>query len=121
MIDELIEQAESVGCLVRWHRGGPKGAWLPPDTISLRYGLDDVQTVCALAHELGHVMHGDGPGCHEVQERRADEWAAKRLIRRDDYARVEEIYTHDADMARELGVTMHLLRVWKQVQERILA
>ncbi|MDK8709574.1 hypothetical protein QP952_07805 [Corynebacterium pseudodiphtheriticum] len=59
----LIEVAGARGCRARWHRGSPKGAWLPhKHTISLRVGMDDATTLCSLAHELGHVHYGDPPG-----------------------------------------------------------
>ncbi|SNV07110.1 Uncharacterised protein [Corynebacterium ulcerans] len=50
MIDALIDAAEARGYRIRWHRGGPKAAWLPhTHTISVRVGMDDVQTLCSRA------------------------------------------------------------------------
>lgn len=56
LIDALIEVAEQRGFTVRWHRGGPKAAWLPQqNAVTLRHGMSDAETLCALAHELGHA------------------------------------------------------------------
>ncbi|EPD70823.1 hypothetical protein HMPREF1219_00118 [Corynebacterium pyruviciproducens ATCC BAA-1742] len=119
MIDALIATAERRGYRVAWHRGGPKAAWMPPVTISLRLGMSDTQTLCALAHELGHAVHGDPPGHTGACERRADLFAARLLIDPDEYRRAEAIYgTAPARLAEELGVTQHLLCVWKTIFER---
>ena len=65
MIESLIQSAEARGYRIRWHRGGPKAAWLPHrSTITLRVGMDDTTTLCSLAHELGHAHYGDPPGHH---------------------------------------------------------
>lgn len=58
MIEALIQSAESRGYRIRWHRGGPKAAWIPTKkAITLQHGLDDVHALCALAHELGVTNH----------------------------------------------------------------
>lgn len=45
MIDALIEVAERRGYHIRWHKGGPKAAWLPQhSTISVRVGMTDTET-----------------------------------------------------------------------------
>lgn len=56
-----------------WHRGGPKGAWLPHHRrISLRHGMDDVTTLCTLAHEVDHVVYSRPADTTKRQEIRAD-------------------------------------------------
>lgn len=113
-VDALIEVAERRGYRVRWHRGGPKAAWIPPMTISLRLGMTDVATLCALAHELGHAVHNDQPGHVGANELRADRFAARLLISPVEYRAAEETYgPHPARLAAELGVTTHLLDVWR--------
>lgn len=113
-VDALIEVAERRGYRVRWHRRGPKAAWIPPRNISLRDGMTDVATLCALAHELGHAEAGDPPGHEGLAERRADRFAARLLISPVDYRAAEETYgPHPARLAAELGVTTHLLEVWR--------
>ena len=61
-IGELADLAEEHGIRVVWHRGGPKGAWLPPGTVSVREGMSGAQTRCTLAHELAHALAGDPAG-----------------------------------------------------------
>lgn len=122
MIDALIAAAETRGYRVAWHRGGPKGAWLPnTKTVSIRYGMDDAETLSTLAHELGHAHYGDPPGCHPKREDRANRFAAKLLVDPTEYATLESIYgPHPSRLAHELGVTVELILTWKTINERTL-
>ena len=114
-LDALIDVAETRGYHVRWHRGGPKAAWLPHQhAVSLRHGMSDADTLCALAHELGHAHYNDPPGHHGAHEQRADRFAARLLISPVEYAMAEHAYgPHPAHIAHELGVTTHLINVWR--------
>lgn len=111
----LIDVAEARGYQVRWHRGGPKAAWLPHQhAVSMRIGVDDVSALCALAHELGHAHYGDPPGHDPHLEARADRFAARLLISPVEYAAAERAYgPHATHIAHELGVTTHLIHVWR--------
>jgi len=76
-----------------------------------------------LAHELGHALTGDVPTgiqhFDQRMERAADMTAANMLISHADYAAAEALYgAHDGAIARELGVTTHLLAVWRATYER---
>lgn len=115
LIDALIDVSEARGYRVRWHRGGPKAAWLPHKaTITLRHGMSDADTLCALAHELGHAHYGDPAGHDPRLEARADRFAARLLISPVEYAAAERAYgAHPAHIAHELGVTVHLVDVWR--------
>lgn len=123
MIDALIDAAEARGYRIRWHRGGPKAAWLPhTHTISVRVGMDDVQTLCSLAHELGHVHHNDPPGHTGFREQRANRFAAQLLISPVEYATAETIYgPHPARLAHELGVTVEIIEAWQQLPQQVSA
>ncbi|RLP70900.1 ImmA/IrrE family metallo-endopeptidase [Mycetocola reblochoni] len=71
------------------------------NTIRLRDGMSHRLHRSVLAHELAHAKFGDtvsqfGP-VNAKQEKRADEWAAARLIHPNDY-RVAE-YIHDGNVA----------------------
>lgn len=114
-LDALIQTAEARGYRIRWHRGGPKAAWVPTrHEITLQHGLDDVHALCALAHELGHAHYGDPPGHHGTHEYRADRFAARLLISPVEYAAAESIYgPHPATLANELGVTVKVLKTWQ--------
>lgn len=119
MIDALIEVAEARGFQVRWHRGGPKAAWLPQQSaVTVRLGMDDAETLCALAHELGHAHYGDPAGHDRRYEQRADRFAARLLISPVEYALAERTYgTHPARLAAELGVTVHMIRTWRGMHQ----
>lgn len=124
LIDALIDVAESHGYEVRWHHGGPKAAWLPQQrAVTVRHGMSDAETLCSLAHELGHAYYGDPAGHHPRYEKRADRFAARLLISPVEYAVAERAYgPHPARLAHELGVTVHLLDVWRDIhQTRITA
>lgn len=119
-LDALIDVAEARGYQVRWHRGGPKAAWIPHQhAVSLRIGMADTDTLCALAHELGHAHYGDPPGHHGAHEQRADRFAARLLISPTEYAAAEALYGHHPTrLAVELGVTTHILATWQDLYER---
>lgn len=119
LIDELIQAAERSGYRVRWHRGGPKAVWLPHHhAVSLQNGLDDIEALCSLAHELGHAYYGDPPGHHGAQEKRADRFAAQLLVSPTEYRAAELIYgPHPARLAYELGVTTHIIETWQQLHD----
>lgn len=119
-VDALIDVAQARGYRIRWHRGGPKAAWIPHKrTITLRVGMDDVTTLCSLAHELGHAQYGDPPGHHGAHELRADRFAARILVSPTEYAAAESIYgPHPSVLAHELGVTVKVLKTWQTIYER---
>lgn len=119
----LIDVAEARGYQVRWHRGGPKAAWIPArNIVTVRVGMDDVTTLCALAHELGHAHYGDPPGHHGAHELRADRFAARLLVSPIDYAAAEALYGPQPQLlANELGVTVKVLKTWITLYERTAA
>ncbi|WP_115243726.1 ImmA/IrrE family metallo-endopeptidase [Corynebacterium renale] len=120
-MDALIEVAEHRGYRVRWHKGGPEGAWLPhKNTVSIRIGMGDAETLCVLAHELGHAHYDDPAGHDNLQEARADRFAARLLIDPVEYALAEYMYgPYPSRLASELGVTTHILATWQTLHERI--
>ncbi|WP_408935962.1 ImmA/IrrE family metallo-endopeptidase [Corynebacterium marquesiae] len=118
--DALIDVAQRRGYRIRWHRGGPKAAWVPAqNAITVQIGMDDTTTLCSLAHELGHAHYGDPPGHYGAHELRADRFAARLLINPTDYATTEAIYgPHPTLLAHELGVTVKVLKTWQSLHER---
>ncbi|ERS41864.1 hypothetical protein HMPREF1300_00905 [Corynebacterium sp. KPL2004] len=123
LIDALIAEAEARGFNVRWHRGGPKAAWIPTrNIVTVRVGMDDATTLCALAHELGHAHYGDPPGHHGAHELRADRFAARLLVSPAEYAAAEALYGPQLSLiAHELGVTVKVLKTWITLYERTAA
>ncbi len=76
-----------------------------------------------LAHECAHALRGDAalPAgvAAERQERRADEWAARRLIERASYIRAEQLHGgHVQAIALELEVTVDLVDTYRQLLAR---
>lgn len=107
---------------------------LPPDRdgeyvhderlIRIQHDLRFRRYVSTLAHECCHAVFGDSPTMfgplNAKQERRADEWAAMRLIDPHDY-RVEEA-RHDGHldaMAIALRVTTDIVEAFRRVLVRI--
>lgn len=105
------------------HEGGEKGRYYHPRLVSLRAGLGPVNRRCTLAHELAHAAHGDDPTAtgrlRARQETRADELAAYWLIQPAAYAEAEALHgPHAGAIAQELGVTVHLVQVWRDLMAR---
>lgn len=87
--------------------------------ILLRHGLDPWTRKSALAHELGHAYYGDNIHGDPRLERRADQFAAQILITPTEYRLAEKLHDgHTGAIAYELGVTPHLITVWKDLYER---
>lgn len=93
-------------------------------TIRLRNGLHARHHRSVLAHELGHAVFGDTPSqfgpVNAKQERRAEEWAALRLISLDDYRAAEHTCDgHEGSMAIELGVMRSTVVAFRKVLARV--
>lgn len=103
------------------------GAWLPRSRrILYRLGMRYSETMCTIAHELGHAYYGDGVVEDHLrdarQESRADRWAAGILISADAYRQAEAIVgSHPGALAAELGVTVEFVHVWRKSHERIFS
>ncbi|OJU41782.1 MAG: hypothetical protein BGN97_03485 [Microbacterium sp. 69-10] len=76
------------------------------------------------AHEIGHAVFGDTPSrfgpVHAKQERRAEEWAALRLIDLHDYRHAEQAHQgHLGAMALELDVLRSTVQAFQQLLLRV--
>lgn len=92
--------------------------------IRLQQGMPHRLQRSVLAHECAHAVFGDVPSkfgpVNAKQERRADEWAALRLIRLEDYRRAEIIHSaHPEAMAVELNVTVDLVDSFRRLLARV--
>lgn len=91
--------------------------------IRLQHGLSDRLHRSVLAHECAHAVFADvssqfGP-VNAKQERRADEWAALRLIDVDEYKRAEALHHgHVEAIAVELHVIVDLVEAFQRVLQR---
>lgn len=121
---DLYALAAAYGVTVAEHDGGPKGFYdHDRRLISLRTGLRDRARRATLAHEIGHAAAGDQlTGLEWIDrraERRADEYAARLLIDPAAYRAAEAMHgPHPGAIARDLGVTVHLIYVWRDMHTR---
>ncbi|POH63605.1 MULTISPECIES: ImmA/IrrE family metallo-endopeptidase [Cryobacterium] len=88
------------------------GRWFPQhNTIVIREGLRAVIDRSTLAHELGHATLGHVADSAK-NETQADRIAADNLIRYAELLKVTQWTTHHNTIAKELGVTGRILRVY---------
>lgn len=92
--------------------------------IRIQHDLRTRRYRSALAHECCHAVFGDVPSkfgpVNAKQERRADEWAALRLIDLADYRREEERHDgHVEGMAIALNVTTDLVQAFRRILLRV--
>lgn len=127
MIDGHIqEQLDMLGVRVRY-------AHLPDDRdgeylhhrrmIRLQHGMPRRLHRSVVAHECAHAVFADQPSmfgpANAKMERRADEWAALRLIDVDDYKLAEQIHEGSVDaIALELDVTADLVDAFQRILTR---
>lgn len=123
MTDMIWGMLEAMGIAVEY-------ADLPPDRdgeyihdrklIRLQRDMATRLHRSVLAHECAHAAFADVPSMfgpvNRKQERRADEWAALRLIDVHDYKRAETIHHgHTEALAVELGVTVDLIEAYQRI------
>jgi Zn-dependent peptidase ImmA (M78 family) len=123
----LLDFAEALGVRIEYRA-------LPADrdgqyvharrVIILRPGMHARHHRSVLAHELAHALWGDVPSkfgpVNAKQERRAEEWAALRLIDREDYRYFEMVHEgRAAGMALDLGVMKSIVLAYQSLLQRI--
>jgi Zn-dependent peptidase ImmA (M78 family) len=124
---QLEEMVTALGLRIEY-------AALPPDrdgeyrpkhrVIRLRRGMPSRLHRSVLAHELAHAVFGDEPTHfgprHAKQERRADEWAALRLIAHEDYRHAEAVRDgHPGAIAVDLGVVRSIVEAYQRILLRV--
>ena len=123
-MDQLLRLVEDHGLRLIESVGATLGGYRPQTaTIRLSPGLSTRAASSVLAHELGHAVLGHAPASDSVtravQERRADEWAARLLITPEAYAAAEQARgTHLASVAFELGVTVEIVTAYRRLLQR---
>lgn len=124
-MQHLLSLANELGLTVIERRGKHVGGYhAGSNTIRLDPALPRRVARSVLAHELAHHVFGDQPSPHgpvrAKQERRANEWAALRLITPEAFADAERIRGgHTASMAHDLDVIPELVDAFRQVLLRI--
>jgi Zn-dependent peptidase ImmA (M78 family) len=124
-MDQLLQLADELGIKVVERRGGKLGGYHAGTTsIRLHPGMSRRHARSVLAHEIAHHVFGDEPSIYgplrAKQERRANEWAALRLITTTAYAESEaQRHGHLPAMAHDLGVTLELIEAYKRLLTRL--
>ncbi|GEM_PF-1574584 len=97
----------------------PHALYIPElNTIYLEARQPHCYKRANLAHELGHVFYGHTTNSPKA-ERQADVFAAMQLIDPIEYRHAEAAYgTNEELLAYELGVTPHVIRVWRECIDR---
>lgn len=124
MTQELFDMADALGCTIKYedlsHLERDGDYDLKTNTIRLQENMSYRLLRSTLAHELAHAVFGDakspfGP-VHAKQERRADEWAALRLISHDAYREAEAIFDSNRIlMAQHLEVIVDVIDAFQRV------
>jgi Zn-dependent peptidase ImmA (M78 family) len=123
-VDDMLEVARERGVRVVWRDLGRRnGEYHSTGLVLLNPRRTLTVQRVTLAHELGHAYYGhtwtDDVVLHRRQERLADEHAAELLIRLDEYVVAETVAgPHVGALARELGVTSHIVEAWQRCANR---
>lgn len=85
----------------------PDGCWGTYDAelhlVTLKEGLAPLQMICTLMHELGHAAYRH-TGTSARQEREANEWAAARLIDKQEFIDAALVEKSAVGIANRVGV-----------------
>lgn len=88
--------------------------------IYLRKGLDPWKKRSIFAHELAHAFYRDEVHGDTRAEKRANQWAARLLISKDEYRAAELLHgPHPGAIAHELGVTPDVVKTWCDIYSRV--
>lgn len=124
---QLLEMLAALGVSVEYAQPahGRDGEYFHDrKLIRLRPKMSERLHRSVLAHETAHAVFGDVPTLfgpvNAKQERRADEWAAMRLIDLRQYQRAEHLHDgHAGAIAQELGVVRSIAEAYARVLLRI--
>lgn len=118
-MEALLARAHSLGHMVEFTPLHVHSGLLMPDKLILINSRRSTLTQrAALAHELGHVIHGHDwrlPHSRERDEVQADRYAAGLLISSVEYAAAEAMHESPAAIAAELEVPVKLLLLWQSI------
>lgn len=116
-MDLLYLHAADMGIEVEWRDLGDRRRgeyWHDSQVIVLNSRLTRAQATAALAHEIGHAVHGDRCSSPSA-ESRADETGASLIIEAAEYEAAECMSgEHPGALARHLDVTPRLVLAWRR-------
>lgn len=123
----LLDFADALGVTIEYRElpAGRDGQYVHARrVIQLRPGMHSRLHRSVLAHELCHALWGDVPSrfgpVNAKQERRAEEWAALRLIDHDEYRYLEAVHEGRAGgIALDLGVMKSIVMAYQSMLQRI--
>lgn len=125
-MQQLFDFAEMLGVTIEYRPLRSRDGEYRDDLkrINLREDMPYRLMRSTLAHELGHAAFGDVLSVHgplrAKQERRADEWAALRLITLERYREAEIVRDgHVPSMAHDLAVVTRIVEAYQRVLTRI--
>lgn len=127
-MNELHDMLDALGVRVEYSKHLPRdrdGEYIHDRRlIRLRSGMAERLHRSVLAHEVAHAVFADVPSMlgpvNAKQERRADEWAALRLITPEAYRRAESLHgSHNGALAVELGVITRIVAAYQRILARI--
>lgn len=124
-MQQLLQLADELGLDVIEKRGRHLGGYHhASSTVRLDPDMPRRVARSVLAHEIAHAVFHDQPAAHgparAKQERRANEWAALRLITPEAFADVERHRGgHSPSMAHDLAVTTELVDAYKSLLLRL--
>lgn len=130
-IDDLIAECEDAGIAVLWDDLPENGSCSVQICDECYIGIDrgyctDAEQRERIAHEEGHCRTGAFYNVHAADdvrgkhERRADEWAVRRLMPKRAFLRSVRRGLEPWEIADEYGVTMRLVGVAAAVYQSAL-
>jgi hypothetical protein len=128
MIEHLFDMADTLGVVIEYgdlsHLERDGDYDFETHTIRLQEGVSYRLLRSTLAHELCHAVFGDVPSkfgpVNAKQERRADEWAALRLIDHREYRIIEEHRDGNVQLiAQDLDVTDDIVKAYQRILLRV--
>lgn len=125
-MQDLFDYADALNVSIEWAELNGRDGEYRHDLkrIRLQIGMTDRLTRFVLAHELAHAVFGDVPSMfgpeNARQERRADEWAALRLINLEAYREAEVLREgHVPAIAHDLGVVVRCVAAFQGLLDRL--